>query len=620
MIKSISTQTGDFSYSLNLQFTGYGPFEFGWSGQSKIFSFSGQSGNLYDNSSNLFYSYSQGESLTISGNRVGNYNNYFVNDVLFNSNNSQNTGYVENFFANGPVSPQISFKGNQPNYRVASGRFQNGSQTGLIYIYNDGAENFKFYSGRFTGPSGEIFGFRYPFDSGNITSAKQFTGTSLLAQGGTGKYPVVAEFYTNFGLITKSFDIFSLYDLETNLSLTGPSFANSTGNYDYTLDYDLFYGSDKSTDPYNIFFEFRNESGRGDFANFTGSGTGYYTGTTYDLTISNTISESGRMTGLIDIDISGANPFLGIPYTGNHQQTYTSGAIWTTGDFDFYYQIPSSGLASGFLENTINAPISMFPEPQAIGFTGELPYGFHTVTGTGLTTVTGLSYYGGNSWYFSGDYTGFLTGQVFSSGTTGIINDFNQTGFVSGQWIERNDVSGYWDIIRSGSYGLVTGQFTGQAIMTGLISGFHSGTIFQNSGTLSVNEQKTGIPFITYDIFQSGDYINPFTGQLNTTFTGTGFYSEDITINLEGSGFFLSLPTYLKTFSGEYKFYTGITTGNLIEMDYDISNNLWSGVNTVTGENSFIMRIEKTRDILTDSLYLFYSGQNNTTGGSTITS
>jgi hypothetical protein len=571
MIKSISTQTGDYSYSLNLQFTGYEPFEFGFSGQSKIFSFTGVSGKIYDQDSNYFYSYEKNESLQISGNKIGSRNNYFVNNVPLNSNNSQNTGHTESFFVNGPVSTQFSFRGNHPNYRVASGKFLNGSQTGLIYVYNDGSENFKFYSGNFIGPSGEIFGFQYPFDSGNIESAKQFTGTSLLFQGGTGKYPVIAEFYTNFGLITQNFYIHSVYELETLLFLNGPSFANTSGNYNYTLDYDLFLGENKSTDPYNIFFEFRNESGRGDFTSFTGDGTGYYTGTNYDFQVSSLIVESGQPTGLIDFTITGENPYLGFPYTGRASYVYTGDFIYATGEFDYTYSIASTGLATGHIMNNVNVPINDFLEPVAIGFTGELDFGWHPVTGTGILNLTGISYYEGQSWEPSFEYTGIVTGEVFSSGTTGIIST---TGFVSGD-------------------ALLTGvsNFSYEYDYIGICS--TSSGYYEQDFIINTDDQGVYAP--TGNVAFTGDFFHKIQSK----------YFEDFSFEFSEQGFKISsgvIPFY----GNYYGSGTGAFFGNL-----EINGYTGLGIGGFDGNYSFFVETNKNNIIPSERPILEYS---NVTG------
>jgi len=540
MFKSISTQTGDYSYSTNIFFEGLEPFEVGFSGDSKLFSFSGQSGKIYDNDGNFFYSYDVGETVSVSGNRHPTYNNYFVNEFLFNSNNSQSTGYLESFFVDGSVSADISFDGVSPHFIADSGVLVNNSTTGLFDVFNisESPINFKIYSGNFIGASGNLFSFTHPFDSGNVSPSKSFQIESLLSAGETGTYPVSIELYTNFGLISKNVDILSKFDLDSFFSLGGPSLTTVTGNYDYLLSYDLTFGNDKSTDPYFLNLQLNSISGIGDMTNFTG-GTGYYTGTSLEgVDLTGTIINSGFLTGLYTGVITGWNPYLNIPHTGTVSVELASG-VYATGDFDFTYSILSTGLASGNIIDEIEAPYDQFTDVYPIGFTGELEEGFHSVTGTGyLSYFTGRSFFNGEWLDVESHYTGITTGEVYSSGTTGQIVETGISGFstaypATGLAIHSytyistsNDSSGYYDgspIDCTGANGI------GSVLTENSLTGTFYHRVYSNIyGLLSngFNEaasiQDTGIIYFTGDYktdFNVGAYLCECTGE---GYTGAG--------------------------------------------------------------------------------------------------
>lgn len=540
MFKSISTQTGNYSYSTDIIFNDISPFRFGFSGDSKLFSFSGQSGKIYDNEGNFFYSYDIGETVNISGNRHATYNNYFVNGPLFNSDNSQDNGYLESFFIEGPISGNISFDGVSPDFIADSGVIVGSLATGLFDVFNTSASpiNFKIYSGNFIGASGSLFSFSYPFDSGDVTTSKSFEISSFLSAGSSGIHPVSLELYTNFGLITKNVDILSLFALESFFSLSGPSLTTETGNYEYLLNYDLVFGNDKSAEPYSLNLQLNSISGFGDFASFTG-GTGFYTGTSLEsLDLTGTIINSGLLTGLYTGVITGNNPFLNDPFTGIVSVILSSG-VFATGDFDFQYSILSTGLVSGNITNEIEAPYDQFGQVYPIGFTGELEVGLHTVSGTGnLAFFTGRSFFNGEFLNVEASITGVTTGEIFSSGTTGTLNgtgiesfssDYSVTG-VSGvsysySYIsEADNVTGYFNesVLCTGDLGI--GYPVSNYNLTG---NFHHevDSEFFNFLDTGINEilsiNGTGNTYFTGDFAGSGTGV--FIGQCSGNgYTGMG--------------------------------------------------------------------------------------------------
>ena len=62
------------------------------SSQYDCLSISGISGKIIDNDGNYVFSYNSGEKINISGNVFENYHNYYINDVLANTNCSRYPG------------------------------------------------------------------------------------------------------------------------------------------------------------------------------------------------------------------------------------------------------------------------------------------------------------------------------------------------------------------------------------------------------------------------------------------------------------------------------------------------------------------------------------------------
>ncbi len=252
MFKSIAEQTGNYSYSLNLSIENFSPFEFGFSGNNKIFGFSGQSGKLYDNDGNFVYSYSPSKSFSISGNRFENTNNYFINNIYINDGNSQNTGNTKGFYATENINYSLKFNGSPPVFEIGSGIFFNGDVTGLIDITNLGDTSFEIFSGTFVGPSGQKFSFIPPFNSGDVEGFRSFNISSTFSNGSNAVYSVPVKLHTNFGEVEQNISLVSLYQFIAQLSLNGGSEIESTGFYNYNLSYNLSSGNTPSTEPFNV--------------------------------------------------------------------------------------------------------------------------------------------------------------------------------------------------------------------------------------------------------------------------------------------------------------------------------------------------------------------------------
>lgn len=251
MFKSIAEQSGNYSYSINITPKNYSFFEFGFSGDANpVFRFSGLSGKFYDGDANYVYSYLTGQSFVVSGNKFKNYNNYFINNVYINDENSNSNENTEAFYSSDNISTNLSFNGNPPDFGIGSGVFFNGSQTGLIDVNNLGQTKFKVFSGQFIGASGEIFSVIPPFDSGNVITNKFLNIASNFIGGHNEIYSVPIRLFTNFGIVEQNVSVKSVFDIIRNFFISGPSLIQETGNYNYNFDYNLFFGNQPSSEDF----------------------------------------------------------------------------------------------------------------------------------------------------------------------------------------------------------------------------------------------------------------------------------------------------------------------------------------------------------------------------------
>jgi hypothetical protein len=309
---SIGTQSGNFSYKASIEPQRDNNISFGFSfintGDGSIedrIIFSGESGKLYDSDNNFFYSYSSGESFSISGNKIGNYNNYFINNVLLNSYNYNGTGYINNFTENG-VNSNLSLMGVEPVFTF-TGLFENGSLTGNLTVSNSSQEgiSFNIFSGKFNALS-NFFGFSSLQNTGIIEgqSSRDFlinqisntsTGTGIL---------IPISFTTDFGSFTKSGLISFTKQYEYSLSLLGSDFLDATGFFDYDILFSERYGENLITDDFGLHFTFGNVSGYSGFADFDNK-TGKISGSIPGFNISNNIQGTGNLTGLIESSLGG---------------------------------------------------------------------------------------------------------------------------------------------------------------------------------------------------------------------------------------------------------------------------------------------------------------------------
>ena len=385
---SIGTQSGNFSYQAFVRPQRDDHISFGFSfintGDGSIedrIVFSGESGKLYDSDNNFFYSYNNQDTFSVSGNKIGNYNNYFVNNVLINSYHENGTGYINNFTENGVVS-ELSLMGVEPVISI-SGIFENSNLTGSLKVSNNSSEgiSFNIFSGRFEELS-NFFNFNTGQNTGIIEgqSSRDFlinqisnvtTGTGVL---------IPISFVSDFGTFTKSGLISFTREYEYLLSLLGPDFLDSTGIFNYNVLFSERYGPNLTDDPFGLHFTFGNISGYGGYADYDIK-TGKITGSIPGFDISRNIIGTGNLTGMIEsslgggyLTLSGYSTGLEINYTGNiPSQIYTGETVFATGEMSYPFLTSSSGIVTGldigFIRNVSGG--YNFTETGAIRFTGQ---------------------------------------------------------------------------------------------------------------------------------------------------------------------------------------------------------------------------------------------------------
>lgn len=185
-------------------------------------------------------------------------------------------------------------------------------------------------------------------------------------------------------------------------------------------------------------------------------------------------------------------------------------------------------------------------------------------------------------------------------------------------------------------YGQYTGQstfvnFTGTLTQaTGAFNKNFVFTIDDGSGSYILNgyEEQPSVQTIfpvspPATLLRSGLVnITDFTGFYHKIALGTGIYTHETTIGDLGLTGSMAVPAYIKTFTGEYEFFTGVNTGNLenwFPSKYDNVNLKYTNDPddfTLTGEGSLTLRIRQKKQSLDspDYLKLIYSGDSNATG------
>ena len=600
---SIATQSGNFSYQASITPQRDNHISFGFSflntGDSSIedrIIFSGESGKLYDSENNFIYSYNSGEQISLSGNKIGNYNNYFINNVLLNSHNYNGTGYVNNFTENG-VNADLSLIGVEPVVEI-TGFFENDNLTGNLIVKNESEVgiSFNIFSGKFEALS-NFFGFSSGQNTGIIEgqSSREFlidqitnntTGASVLL-------PI--SFKSDFGTFTRSGLISFTREYQYSISLIGQDVLGSTGIFSYDLLFSELYGQNYINDPFGLHFTFGNVSGYSGYANFD-TKTGRISGSVSAFEISNTIRGTGSLTGLIFNSGGGSVSSNIITESSDGLVQENSSFILLESASLQQSYLTLSGYSTGLGVNYVGVIPAPIYTGSTVFATGEMSYPF-LVSASGIVTGSDISLLRNVSGGYNFTETGaiFFTGQhtLFPSFFTGVILSGNTT---AGQPVvtepntvlcfsyDRQSIVADSDQTRDKDYssvfsGFSTGSFIGEALFPSDQAGLDITTVISGSKVSGSYEPfigtGTGVFDVTgifpMDTIQGGSYIaNGYIINLgDSIITGlaTGLLPEDPNLTglvnngtgITGAGSDqITESAYSGIFSG---FSTGVFTG-----------------------------------------------------------
>lgn len=327
---SINDQTGlSFYIDISTNNTS-GSCNFGFTGENFI-NFRLNDGKLFDHENRNSFTYGQNEIFNISGQiNNGNYA-YYINNQPACFDGKSNLNKISGFYINAiNCSPEINLKiyGKKPNYNL--------SINNLYYIISGNSlrggistnNNFRIYSGIVLAPTG----FFIENISNNITSS--LAGSILInAYNQTRSqveservYPLELRLFTNFGEITKVFDITGSYSgyLNVDLNFLGLNYGSETGlglyrNDNILVNINVESGDLRSNPTFfnkYVDVEFNYYGGNTGNFNYNVFGSGYKF-----INASGFIMGSGYL-GRTDLNLSGYDLFSGLQATG-----YNSGSI-----------------------------------------------------------------------------------------------------------------------------------------------------------------------------------------------------------------------------------------------------------------------------------------------------
>lgn len=469
--RSIFEQTG-LSFNLNLSInnvTGSGAF--GFSGENNQIQFTFQSGRIFDFQNRYVNSYLPQENIKISGDIEGINYSYYINDTPICFDGIKNNFKVQTFFYNASgciLDSSLILKGlNEPLYifDFPSTFAISKLYTGII-LNNTNQLAFKIFSGQLL-PTGQ-----FSVNSvDNIVSGLKTGNIKINTVNQVGIYNLTLNLYTNFGLISKNFDITGLFQIEdvinlfttpNNLSIISGVREVLTSNFgELNYSYQVVSGATVLNSYNNLPLEIRFQyytGGTGTYVgNIIGSGYGYNLTGTGIITNDNFGSKLFDFTGYANI--TGYN-YTGGLYTGIFPATGKA-VITATGIFDYNIIYEGSGFMTGMAIGTFGLPyyIQYFTggisvpnvNPNTPG-TGALT-GFNTTWLTGYVSGTGFIFSGvvtgANYLYLSntqsGLSTGVLSGEITQYLRTGILT-FSPGSFSR---IPRT-VTGDFQIVNSG--------------------------------------------------------------------------------------------------------------------------------------------------------------------------
>ena len=264
---SLNYQTG-LSFSIDLNFNNISGFcELGFSGSNpntipkEKISYIFDKSKIYDPESRLVYFYKENENINLSGSINPAFYSYYINGNLLCLNGNKNNFNLSKFYLNTSgcqVDANLTILGDIPKYDINFNKFNvSGTLTG--FIKNNSLSQFKIYSGTITNPTGfnvntinlEVLTGLSP---SNIT-INTFDATKSQVNDDL-RYSIDLNLYTNFGLISKSYDVTGSFikdiqailnlnqgfDFDTINSISG---INQIKNQEYNLNFYIRSGANE---------------------------------------------------------------------------------------------------------------------------------------------------------------------------------------------------------------------------------------------------------------------------------------------------------------------------------------------------------------------------------------
>jgi hypothetical protein len=265
---SLNYQTG-LSFSVDLNFNNISGFcELGFSGSNpssipkEKISYIFDKSKIYDPEGRLVYFYKENEYINLSGSINPTAYSYYIDGNLLCSNGNKNNFNLNKFYLNTSgcqVDTDLTILGDIPKYNINFNKFNvSGILTGSIN--NNSLSQFKIYSGTITNLTGfAVNTINLEVLTGILPSyitINTFDATKNQINDNT-KYSINLNLYTNFGLISKSYDIIGSFikDIQTILNLNqGFDFdiinsiigINEIKNQEYNLNFYIKSGTNYS--------------------------------------------------------------------------------------------------------------------------------------------------------------------------------------------------------------------------------------------------------------------------------------------------------------------------------------------------------------------------------------
>ena len=549
--RSFFTQNDNFDVSVNCQVNNTtGMYSFGITGTSS-FKINLISGKIYKD--DIFvHSYVPYEQFSIRMQLTsGNYNIYKNENPLIlgqlKSQNDYNSFFFNRQYNMDDATFDVYISGsNTPNVFIQQTAyiFSTGQTSITGEIINYGPYDYKV----FTSEAASLQNLTFNNITGNITSGQ--TGYFIF-NGGLNNFdttqPIILNIYTNYNYNYLNFYILNISSLDKTIIFKPmpPLVFNNLNQINSPLQYNNYSGG-LATNSFNAEFSFMLDyvSGSGLFKGNNIILSGFYNIIGYG-----NIINYGYLTGLSTV-------MTGTSQLSGEYVISGSNFAWATGSITGYF----SGIGTGIASGNGYTGISIGPFTGSIIDTiypnsGTLFYNKAFVTGHGLQSL-------------SLDYQGYTqaTGFVNISGLN--YDDIIYIGVMDIPLIKGlqfNDTTGLCYYL-SGNYQHEVSSIVGDdniLYLTSLLNGTLGNGIFINQNQCNVGSMVAYTPILTggTDIGVTGLIVYPiseYNGTITKLFSGSGYYSNPISGNANGTFYFIRI------FTGVWDLLTGISPSSLV--------------------------------------------------------